>query len=167
MQFICCDIFDLRNHLECQFDVVFASYGTIGWLPDLNKWASIVEHYLKPGGKFVFVEFHPVIWMFDEQFQGIQYSYFNTGAIAESETGTYADKEADISQDYVMWNHSLSEVMGSILRNGLQIEHFDEFDYSPYDCFNNTTEFQSGKFRIINFDANIPMVYALVASKTA
>lgn len=167
VQFICCDIFDLRNHLECQFDVVFASYGTIGWLPDLNKWASIVEHYLKPGGKFVFVEFHPVIWMFDEQFQGIQYSYFNTGAIAESETGTYADKEADISQDYVMWNHSLSEVMGSILRNGLQIEHFDEFDYSPYDCFNNTTEFQSGKFRIINFDANIPMVYALVASKTA
>ena len=36
--FICCDIYDLPNYLDKQFDIVFASYGTIGWLPDLKPW---------------------------------------------------------------------------------------------------------------------------------
>ena len=27
-KFICCDIFDLPNHLNEQFDIVFTSYGT-------------------------------------------------------------------------------------------------------------------------------------------
>ncbi len=35
--FICCDVYDLPNHLDQQFDVVFTSYGTIGWLPDLDR----------------------------------------------------------------------------------------------------------------------------------
>src|SRR5436189_4993553 len=34
--FICCNIYDLPNHLTKEFDIVFTSYGTIGWLPDLN-----------------------------------------------------------------------------------------------------------------------------------
>ncbi len=28
--FICCDIYDLPNHLDKQFDIVYTSYGTIG-----------------------------------------------------------------------------------------------------------------------------------------
>lgn len=64
--FICCDLYDLPNYLDEQFDIVFTTYGTIGWLPDLDKWAKIVSRYLKPGGQFVFVEFHPVAWMFDD-----------------------------------------------------------------------------------------------------
>ena len=37
--FICCDVYDIPTHLDEQFDIVFTSYGTIGWLPDLDKWA--------------------------------------------------------------------------------------------------------------------------------
>ena len=59
--FICCDIYSLPQHLDKQFDIVFTSYGTIGWLPDIDKWAKIVSRYLKPGGKLVFVDFHPVV----------------------------------------------------------------------------------------------------------
>jgi 2-polyprenyl-3-methyl-5-hydroxy-6-metoxy-1,4-benzoquinol methylase len=56
-RFVCCDIYDLHNHLDEQFDIVFTSYGTIGWLPDLDKWADVVSKFLKPGGRFVFAEF--------------------------------------------------------------------------------------------------------------
>ena len=163
--FICCDIYDLPNYLGNQFDIVFTSYGTIGWLPDLDKWAKIVSQFLKPNGQFVMVEFHPVVWMFDDNFKNIKYNYFNSGAIIETENGTYADKKAAIHQEYVMWNHGLSEVINSLIKNGLEINSLDEFDYSPYNCFNNTIEIESKKYRIKHLDNKIPMVYSIKATK--
>ena len=56
-RFICCDIYDLPLHLDEQFDIVFTSYGTIGWFPDLDKWAGLISRYLKHSGKFVFIDF--------------------------------------------------------------------------------------------------------------
>lgn len=164
-RFIQCDIYDLPNHLEEQFDIVFTSYGTIGWLPDMNKWASIVNKFLKPGGKFIIVEFHPVVWMFDDNFEKIGYNYFNDGPIKEEESGTYADREAEISQNYVTWNHSISEVLQSLLDQKLTLENIQEYDYSPYNCFNHTEEFGPNKYRIKHLENNIPMVYSLVLSK--
>ncbi len=164
VNFICCDIYDLPNHLEKQFDIVFTSYGTIGWLPDLEKWAKIISNYLKPNGQFVFVEFHPVVWMFDDNFENIGYNYFNSGAIVETESGTYADKTADITQEFVMWNHGLSEVINNLIKNGLEINSLDEFDYSPYNCFNKTIEIGPKKYRIEHLENKIPMVYSIVAT---
>ena len=163
-KFICCDIYDLPNHLEQQFDIVFTSYGTIGWLPDLDKWAKIVSTFLKPDGKFIFIEFHPVVWMFDDNFEKIGYNYFNSGAIVETESGTYADKTADITQEYVMWNHGLGEVINSLIKNGLEIKALEEFDYSPYNCFNKTIEREPGKYRIKHLENKIPMVYSIVST---
>ncbi len=163
--FICCDVYDLPNHLDKKFDIIFTSYGTIGWLPDLNKWAQVISQFLKPNGQFIFVEFHPVVWMFDDNFEKIGYRYFNSGAIIESESGTYADKDADIKQSYVMWNHGMGEVLNSLIKNGLEINSLDEFDYSPYNCFNKTIEFEPNKYRIAHLDDKIPMVYSLRATK--
>ena len=161
--FICCDIYNLPLHLNQQFDIVFTSYGTIGWLPDMNKWAQIVSKYLKPNGHFVFVEFHPFVWMFDDNFKKINYNYFNTEAIIESEEGTYADRNANITPEYVCWNHSLSEVISSLIKNGLEITSFNELNYSPYNCFKNTIEFETKKYRIKHLNNMIPMVYSIKA----
>jgi ubiquinone/menaquinone biosynthesis C-methylase UbiE len=165
VKFVCCDIYDLPNHLDENFDIVFTSYGTIGWLPDLDKWAKIISKFLKANGQFVFVEFHPVVWMFDDNFEKISYRYFNSGAIIETEIGTYADKKANITQSYVMWNHGLSEVINNLINNGLEIKSLDEFDYSPYNCFNKTVEFEPGKYRIEHLDNKIPMVYSITATR--
>jgi SAM-dependent methyltransferase len=48
-----------------RFDVVFSSYGVVCWLPDLEAWAEGIAAVLKPGGRFVLVDFHPVAEMFD------------------------------------------------------------------------------------------------------
>jgi len=163
--FICCDIYDLPQNLDDEFDVVFTSYGTIGWLPDINKWAKIISGFLKPNGRLVFVEFHPVVWMFDSNFKKIKYNYFNDGPIVENEEGTYADKNASISQKSVGWNHSISEVVNSLLQNGLEINSMKEFDYSPHNCFNETVEYEPQKFRIKHLENKIPMVYSIVSKK--
>lgn len=163
--FICCDIYDLPNHLNKKFDIVFTSYGTIGWLPDLHKWGKIISQFLNPKGKFIFAEFHPIIWMFDDHLKNVKYRYFNSGAIVETETGTYADKSSPLEGECITWNHSISEVINSLLSNNLELKSFNEYDYSPYDCFNHTIEYSPNKFRIKHLENKIPMVYTLVAMK--
>ena len=98
VNFICCDFYDLPNHLAEEFDIVFTSYGTIGWLPDIDKWAHLIAGYLKPGGHFVFAEFHPVVWMFDDDFKCIKYGYSQVEPILETEEGSYADRVAIIQK---------------------------------------------------------------------
>lgn len=163
--FLCTDIYSLPDHLDQQFDIVFTSYGTIGWLPDMKKWATVVSRFLKPGGFFLIVDFHPVIWMFDYGFNSVQHSYFNKEAIIEVHDGTYADPTANIKKAEIGWNHSLSEVMQNLLEEGLTMCSFQEFDCSPYNCFSKMTEVAPGKFQIQSLEGKLPLVYALKMTK--
>lgn len=164
-KFICCDVYSLKQHLNEKFDIVFTSYGTIGWLPDLDKWADIISHFLKPGGEFVFAEFHPVIWMFDDEFKEVFYSYFNTETIITESQGTYTDRNANIQQKEYGWNHPLDEVITALLKCGLSLNSFAEFDYSPFNCFKNLKKVEENKYVFEHFGNKIPMVYALKATK--
>ncbi len=165
VRFVECDLYSLADVLDEKFDIVFTSYGTIGWLPDMDKWANVVSHFLRPGGQFVFAEFHPVVWMFDDEFAGVGYNYFNDGAIHETQEGTYTDRDADIHDEYVMWNHGISEVFNALVKSGLTVNSLNEFDYSPYNCFMHTVEFEPGKYRIEHLGNYIPMVYTVLATK--
>ncbi len=164
-QFVCSDIYELPNNLNEKFDIVFTSYGTIGWLPDLEKWASVISSFLKPKGKFIMVDFHPVVWMFDDNFEKIGYNYFKDKPIIETIEGTYANKESKIVSKTISWNHSTSELLNSLLKNDLELNVFNEYDYSPYDCFKEMEEFEPKKFRIKHLENKIPMVYSIVATK--
>jgi 2-polyprenyl-3-methyl-5-hydroxy-6-metoxy-1,4-benzoquinol methylase len=164
-RFICCNVYDLPEHLDQEFDIVFTSYGTIGWLPDLDQWASVVSRFLRQGGIFVFADFHPLVWMFDNDFKQVSYSYFNTGPIVETEKGTYADRQADITREYAGWNHGIGEVVNSLLAAGLQLTQLNEYNYSPHNCFRGMVEMELGKFTIEHLGAKIPMVYSLTALK--
>jgi 2-polyprenyl-3-methyl-5-hydroxy-6-metoxy-1,4-benzoquinol methylase len=160
-KFICCNIYDLKDHLEGQFDIVFTSYGVIGWLPDLAKWADIINHYLKPGGFFFMAEFHPVVWMLDEDFKEVKYYYHNRETIITDSQGTYADREAPIHAKEYSWNHSISEVLNALLSQGLQLQFFNEYSYSPYPCFTKVVQGKDGNWRVKGLEDKIPMVYSL------
>lgn len=165
-EFVCSDIYALDKNLKGQFDLIFTSYGTIGWLPDLNKWAGIIDHFLKPGGTFLIVEFHPMIWVFDDHFKKIVYSYFNRAAIVEKEEYSYTDGAA-IELNSVTWNHPFSEVFGALLSKNMVIDDFQEYDYSPYDCFSNTVKTDEDKYQIKGMEGKLPMVYSLKVTKPA
>lgn len=164
-KFICSNVYDLKEHLDEQFDIVFTSYGVIGWLPDLDKWASLIAHYLKPGGTFYMAEFHPVVWMFDDEFTKIEYAYENREVIVIDNYGTYTDRNAEISGKEYSWNHSLSEVLNALIKNGLQIQLFNEFMYSPYPNFRNSVELSPGQWHIQGMEGKIPMIFSVKALK--
>jgi SAM-dependent methyltransferase len=164
-RFVCCNVYDLRRHLDDRFDIVFTSYGTIGWLPDLQPWAEVVSHFLRPGGTFYIADFHPVVWMFNDEMTAFQYPYHNSGVIETESTGTYADRYAGIEYKEYGWNHSLGEITNALVRNGLRIEFLNEYPYSPYNCFNNMVEGEDGFYRIRGLENIIPMVYSIRAVK--
>lgn len=164
-QFLWSDVYKVPAHVDGKFDMVFTTYGTIGWLPDLDKWARVISCMLNPGGKLVFAEFHPVVWMFDIDFNYVQYNYFQDEAIVETAEGTYTDGGNHLIDKEVSWNHSLGEVFQALKHNNIQVTDFKEYDYSPYNCFKNMEEFEQGKFRLKKFDKKLPLVYSILAEK--
>lgn len=164
-EFIEANVLDLQPELEGKFDIVFTSYGVLGWLPELNSWARNIARYLKPGGRLVLVEFHPALWTFNNAFTEIAYSYFNRELIEETEQNTYADAIAVINLKSHGWNHSLAETMTALLEAGLRIDRFEELDGSPHDCFERTVKGPDGMFRISGMEGKLPMVFAVVASR--
>ena len=164
-KFIHSDVYDLPNRLEEKYDVVFTSYGVIGWLPDINKWAETIAHFLKPGGKLIFVEFHPFVWMYNDEFSKVSYNYFKDEAIEGEESGSYADNNENNKYKYMCWNHGLGEVVSALLNVGLSIDHLKEYNYSPYDCFANTVKIDEDKYQIKSFEDKAPLCYSIVATK--
>ena len=76
-------------------------------------------------------EFNSVVWMFDNDFKTVFYNYFNVTPIIEDESSTYADRYSEIKAKTVTWNHPTSEVLNSLIKAGLEINSFNEHDYSP------------------------------------
>jgi 2-polyprenyl-3-methyl-5-hydroxy-6-metoxy-1,4-benzoquinol methylase len=165
--FIQSDIYDLPNNIfiDHQYDIVFTSYGTIGWLPDINEWAKVVAHFLKPNGTFYIADFHPFLWTLSNDFSKIEYNYFGGEPIIEVEQGTYADYNAPINNPTVSWNHSLSSLINALINNGLRIKFVNEYPFSPYNCFQNTVLGDDGFYRIKGLENMIPMMYSIKATK--
>jgi hypothetical protein len=149
-----------------RFDVVFTSYGVVGWLPRLEPWARAVAGCLAPGGYFHLVEFHPAVWIWDDAFEHVVHPYDAPGEpIVNEESGTYADPSAPIQLRDVGFNHGIGSVVTALLAQGLVLERLAEFDWSPYDIFPDMEEVAPGKFRMRRFGRNLPMVYSLVARR--
>ncbi len=160
-RFINCDVYSLPEHLDETFDVVFTTYGTIGWLPDIDRWAGIVDRYLKPGGQFVFVEFHPLAWLWNENRDGIKYGYFAREAIVEETTGSYTDGSDAVSGKEISWDHPVSDVINSLIGKGLTLRKFEEYDFSPYSCFDDLVEVGPNRFQFRQMPGLIPLTYSL------
>lgn len=164
-RFVRADTYNVPEKVKEQFDIVFTTYGVIGWLPDMQRWANVVAHMLKPGGSLVFVEFHPVVWMFDYNFSKVEYSYFNDGPIIETLDGTYADRDANINMKEIGWNHSMSEVLQALTDAGLKLDVLKEYDYSTQNCFNNLVQIGDNKWQIKGMEGKLPIMYGIKATK--
>lgn len=165
--FIESNLYDVPNKVKGEFDVVFTSYGVIGWLPDIEQWGKIVASKLKKGGVFYMVEFHPIVWMFDflQTPPKLVYPYSNSDAIYEEYKGTYTNNDADIISKEYGWNHGLGEVISSLTKAGLQIEFLHEFEKSPYNCLPEMEKAKDGMFVLKENKKMFPLLYSIRATK--
>lgn len=164
-RFICCNVLDTSQFIDEQYDIVFTSYGTIGWLPDLNPWAKVIFERLKSGGVFYIVDFHPIAWMFDYSNgnKKMKYGYNQKEAIYDEYEGTYADESSKIISKEYGWNHGLGEIATALTDAGLHLEYLKEHDASPYNIFPGLIKQKNGLYA--TEDRLFPLIFELKVTK--
>ncbi|QFZ55433.1 class I SAM-dependent methyltransferase [Oceanihabitans sp. IOP_32] len=164
-EFFCCNVLDTSSVVKATFDIVFTSYGVIGWLPNLKPWAAMIAERLKKGGTFYMVEFHPIVWMFDylESQPTIKYGYMQDEVIYEEYEGTYANQESKMLSKEYSWNHGLGEVVTALTEAGLHIDYLKEQHESPYDVLPDLTKTETGMY--VTKEKLYPLIFELKARK--
>lgn len=168
-EFICCNLYDLTQHLDGQFDIVYSTYGVINWLHDLDAWASIIVKYLEPKGLFFLAEFHPFMWVFDYEHPSelrVRESYWsNQKPSFYQEEGTYADSDARVKNiETYEWSHPMSEIVNSLINAGLVIKELNEYPFSVDRHQLAFMERSSDGYSRLPGD-NLPLMYSITATK--
>jgi SAM-dependent methyltransferase len=138
--FVVSDIYELEGKLTERFDIVFASYGVLHWLPDLEEWGRIVSCFLKPGGVFYIVEGHPFSRIFpiesdvkdgSDQLRPY-FPYFHDAAGTRWEDNVYYADGATKTPPIHTWRHSISDILNAVTKAGLRVEFMHEFPYCAW-----------------------------------
>jgi SAM-dependent methyltransferase len=128
------DAQDLPRALDRSFDLVYASIGALCWIESIDAWMAGVARVLRPGGTLVLVELHPLLTMIDSLDPlTLDFPYEFDGPHVFAGTGSYADRDADVSWTTVQFAHSLGEVVTAAVGAGLVIAHLAEHTSSSFD----------------------------------
>ena len=176
--FIESDIYDLPERLQGAFDIVFASHGVLCWLPDLDRWAGVIAHFLRPDGRFCLIEGHPFPLVFDDTREDrdlrVAFPYFASPPEAEGAAveplrcerrGSYAVPGADFTSVMYEWVHPLSEAVGALLRAGLRLDSLEEYPYAAWAMFPWMEERPDGMWEFPEGTVSLPLMFSLTASK--
>ncbi|MFK7973128.1 MAG: class I SAM-dependent methyltransferase [Bacteroidia bacterium] len=161
-RFVQSDVLELD--LDEQFDIVFTSYGVLGWLPDLKRWSEVVNKHLKPGGTLCIVESHSVMYLFNEKGEFF-YPYFGgKGPDTEMTSQTYTDGPKHESLPENFWIHTQEEIIQTVIDAGLSLNYIKAYPYFPYPAFN--MEKVGEEQHVFNSQqGRIPYTYSILATK--
>jgi SAM-dependent methyltransferase len=169
--FVEADLYDAPRAVAGPFDMVYSTWGTICWLPDIRAWAEVVAGMLAPGGTFYFLDSHPSAQVLDERDGRIEPTYawrtppdrpdFST------ETASYTgDTHAEPTSMY-NWNHPLSDIVGGLLDAGLVLQRFREHETLPYRLFPSMVPAGDRIFRLADGAIPLPLAFSLRMTKPA
>ena len=117
-----------------RFDLVYATVGVISWIADLEAWMRGAAALLRPGGRLVLVELHPLLCM-PETIEPLvmDFPYANDGVRHYEGTGSYANPDADLAWSIDEYGWSLGETVNAALSAGMSIIRLDEHTAAPFD----------------------------------
>lgn len=174
-RFVRSDVYDLGDGSPIDdesFDIVYASFGVLFWLPDLEAWADVVAQFLREGGTFYLVDHHPFTNTLDEGSTTgtleVGYPYFRERISYDAtETGSYAGIEpGELEHGPVHgWSHSLGELVSALAESGLRLEFLHEHPWSTFEALDAMEPRENGRFVLPERDHDLPFVFSLVATR--
>ena len=173
VRFIRANIYDLPSIIDEQFDIVYTAVGVLCWLPDLSAWSQVVARCLKPGGTFYVLDDHPAARIFESvPTYGDVFDLKPLNSYFPDETGmqfpggghTYTGSQT-IEAPSHEWQHSMSEIVNSVIGAGLKIKFIHEYPYTFFRAFPQMRRGDDGWWHLQKYGGNIPLIFSLKATK--
>jgi len=169
-EFILANVLDLSESVLGEYDIVYTSKGVLSWISDIDRWALAISLHLKPGGVFYIFEVHPTLLMFDDTLTNrfeIRYPYFHQPEplYFKDDLPDYADNSYIPKNKTYEWQWSLSDVVNTLVRNGLTIELLNEHDKCFFQALPGMTRTSDGWWVLPGYEEMIPMAFSLRARK--
>ncbi len=162
------DVERLPDRLSGSFDVVFTSWGALIWLGDLERWADVVAHYLRPGGVLYIAEFHPYAFLVADDARPdsmrVGYPYFMHGVPQRfDDESDYADPDARTEHTVTFeWLHGFAEIIDPLLRRGLRLDFLHELPFTvPGLPFLFLEKDDAGMLRVKGHHDDFPLTFTL------
>ncbi|MEL7544930.1 MAG: class I SAM-dependent methyltransferase [Pseudomonadota bacterium] len=170
--FVCAPIYDALSQLTPDtFDMVYVTWGTIGWMPDVFRWAATIGKLLKPGGRLYFADIHPTMTQLETEGGKLTFAYPRRsqgadGALGFDERRSYAGDGTElVNQRQYEWIHPLSDVLGALIGAGLTLEFLHEHDTLPWQAVPEMVANGDRMFRLPDDMTGPPVSISLKARK--
>lgn len=163
------------------FDLAYASYGVVCWLPDLSRWASGLYDRLAPGGRFVLVDFHPAAMMLDADWR-LANDYYSGGEplsapgvgdyVGDSGGGlTPAGYEPGVRgfenpEPCYLFRWGLGEVITALAGAGFSVLALEEYPHANGERqFHGMRELPGSRLVPPEGTPRVPLMYGISAAK--
>lgn len=183
------DVYAAPDALEGRtFDLVYTGIGALCWLPDIRRWGQTVAALLRPGGRVVVRDVHPVLnsvvgvvvrdhhpdrdqqaWISGpgQATPALELPYWEEPeGLTWRDEVTYTGEGAVASPVSHEWNHSLGEIVMAVLDAGLRLDLLLEHDSVPWDALTGLmVADERGEHRLADRPRRLPATFTLVATR--
>ena len=173
VRFVESDVYDAGMALGKEScDLVYTGIGAVCWLPDIRRWAAVVADLLRPGGRLLMREGHPMLDTIDyarsDGLLVVHYPYFETAGTAFTDPSTYGGTGTVSAPRGVSFNHGLGEVFTGLTAAGLTVTAFEEHREVPWRALDEgmveSAEFE-GEYVLAEHPERLPLTYTIQARK--
>jgi SAM-dependent methyltransferase len=130
VRYVAADVYALPDDLQSgSFDFVYTGSGAVMWLPDITRWAQIVAAALRPGGRLILLEIHPValcLWVTDGRLEMTGDYFGRESPLKDYGWGHFVGGE-DARGPKLEFAWPLGDIVTAVARAGLRIETLQEY----------------------------------------
>ncbi len=155
-----------------RFDVVYTGIGAICWLPSIERWAATVAALLRPGGRLVFRDCHPMLGTLEVVDGRIELVYpyaEHEEPLVFEDTASYVDPDDHSLPGLPSreWAHGLAEILMALMAHGMRVDTVLEHDcvpWVPLPGFMEPHPDHPGEFRLAERPERLAASFTVVAT---
>jgi|SRR5579871_374200 len=166
-EFVCADVLEPPRHLK-DFDVVFASWGAIYWIGDLDRWMRVAASALRDGGRLFLCEGHPAMLMLDERAEPgvLRVCWPYDSREPHIDIGDLDYTGANVAADRTVgYLHGLAHIFNAAMSAGFTIRGFREGDRIPWKALDQLVQVDRDYWMLPPGTPFVPLSFILEAVK--
>jgi SAM-dependent methyltransferase len=145
-RWFCCDVLLTPDTLNGTADLVYTGRGALPWIVDLAGWARVVMRLLRPGGRLLIFEGHPLDWVWDKSAPDFRFDPHDGHYFSDREAShrwpapllaaTQSAVDGTLPNLHErQW--TLGQLVTTLAATGLRLVRLDEYPECYWDPFKN------------------------------